>query len=155
MSDPLAAYSPGTTLGTSPWFALPQDKIDAFAELTEDRQFIHTDPARAAAESGFGGTIAHGYLTLSMLSAMAAAAVAPLTQCRESVNYGFDKLRFLAPVPSGSRVRGTFVLDGIDTRPAPEGEARRLLRLGVTVEIEGQPRPALVAEWLVLLVFDA
>ena len=103
----------GQEVGVSRWFALDQARIDAFAGLTEDEQFIHVDPERAKT-TPFGGTIAHGFLTLSLASAMSYDAVKPLQGVVMGVNYGFDKLRFLAPVPAGSRVRGRFKLLAAD-----------------------------------------
>ena len=97
----------GTEIGVSKWILVDQARIDAFAEITEDRQFIHIDPV-AAKQTPFGGTIAHGFLTLSLASAMSYDAVKPLDGVVMGVNYGFDKLRFLAPVPAGSRIRGRF-----------------------------------------------
>lgn len=133
----------GEETGLSRWFALDQPRIDAFAELTEDAYFIHTDPARAAAETPFGGTVAHGFLTLAFLSAMAYDALPTLAGRSMQVNYGFDRLRFVAPVPAGARIRGRFVLTRCDPRP---GEVT--LTHAVTVEIEGQDRPAIAADWL-------
>ncbi|MCB1395398.1 MAG: MaoC family dehydratase [Rhodobacter sp.] len=138
----------GEVVGASDWILLDQARIDAFADVTEDHQFIHVDPARAA-DSPFGGTIAHGFLTLSMLSRMAAQALPVLGEVRESLNYGFDKIRFLTPVPSGARVRGVFTLQGTEDKPGN----RQMLRFAVAVEIEGTDRPALVADWLVMLIF--
>ena len=97
----------GTEVGVSRWITVDQARIDAFAETTEDRQFIHVDP-EAAKATPFGGTIAHGFLTLSLASAMSYDAVAPLEGVVMGVNYGFDRLRFLAPVPAGSNIRGRF-----------------------------------------------
>ncbi len=128
----------------SRWFPITQDRIDAFAEATEDRYFIHTDPARAKAETPWGGTIAHGFLTASLLSAMAYDAVPRVEEARHGVNYGFDRLRFVSPVPTGSNVRGRFRLDKVDR--ARPGEVT--LRWTVTVEIDGAERPAIAAEWL-------
>lgn len=133
----------GTEVGVSPWFLIDQARIDAFAETTEDRQFIHVDP-EAARATPFGGTIAHGFLTLSLASAMSYEAVAPLDGMVMGVNYGFDKLRFLAPVPAGSRVRGRFKLLSAEDK----GGGRWLLKHELTVEIEGSDKPALIAEWL-------
>ena len=133
----------GTETGVSKWFDVTQARIDAFAETTEDRQFIHVDP-EAAKATPFGGTIAHGFLTLSLLSAMTYDAVPPLAGVVMGVNYGFDKLRFLAPVPSGSNVRGRFKLMSAEDK----GGGRWLLKHEVTVEIEGGDKPALIAEWL-------
>lgn len=134
----------------SDWHLLDQARIDAFGALTGDLQFIHVDPVRAAAETPFGGTIAHGYLTLAMLAVMAAEALPRFEGLRSSLNYGFDKVRFLAPVRAGRRVRGHFVLAEAH---AGEGGAWRV-RWSVEVEIEAEPRPALVAEWWTLLVID-
>ncbi len=133
----------GTEVGVSDWITVDQARIDAFAEITEDRQFIHVDP-EAAEATPFGGTIAHGFLTLSLLSRMSFDGVAPLEGVVMGVNYGFDKVRFLAPVPSGSRVRARFKLLAADDK----GGGRWLLKHEVTVEIEGAEKPALVAEWL-------
>ena len=131
----------------SSWFAMDQERIDAFAEATEDRQFIHVD-ADAAAQTPFGGTIAHGFLTLSMLSRMAAEATLLPDTLKMAVNYGFDRVRFLAPVRSGARIRGRFVLDSVDEK-AP---GQLLMRHSVTVEIEDEDKPALTAQWLGLMV---
>lgn len=129
---------------TSRWFTITQERIDAFAAVTEDGYFIHTDPARAAAEAPWGGTIAHGFLTVSLLAPMAYDAVPVVVESTHGVNYGFDRLRFVSPVPVGSRVRGRFRLDRCD-RSTP-GEVT--LHWSVTVEIENAERPALVAAWL-------
>lgn len=135
--------SKGADMGTSRWFEIDQSRIDIFADVTEDRQFIHVDPARAA-ETPFGSTIAHGFLSLSLLSAMMLDGFPEMTGMQMGVNYGFDKVRFTAPVPVGARVRGHFKLaDVAELRP---GEIQTTSE--VTVEIEGQDRPALVALWL-------
>ena len=136
----------GEEVGVSSWLLVDQQRIDAFAEITDDRQFIHVDP-EAAAETPFGGTIAHGFLTLSLLSRMAAEAMPVPDNVRLIVNYGFDRVRFLAPVSSGRRVRGRFTLDCAEDK----GAGQILLRHLVTVEIEGEDRPALSAVWLTLL----
>jgi acyl dehydratase len=133
----------GQEVGVSKWFEVDQARIDAFAKITEDEQFIHVDP-EAAKATPFGGTIAHGFLTLSLASAMSYDAVKPLQGVVMGVNYGFDKLRFLAPVPAGSRVRGRFKLLAADDK----GGGRWLLKHELTVEIEGAEKPALIAEWL-------
>ena len=133
----------GQEVGLSRWIEVDQARIDAFARITEDEQFIHVDPERAKA-TPFGGTIAHGFLTLSLASAMSYDAVAPLDGVVMAVNYGFDKLRFLAPVPAGSRVRGRFRLLSAEDK----GGGRWLLKHELTVEIEGADKPALIAEWL-------
>ena len=133
----------GQEVGLSKWFDVTQARIDAFADCTEDHQFINVDP-EAAKATPFGGTIAHGFLTLSLASAMSYDAVAPLDGVVMGVNYGFDKLRFLAPVPAGSRIRGRFKLLSADDR----GDGRWLLKHELTVEVEGGDKPALIAEWL-------
>ena len=136
----------GQEVGVSDWITVDQSRIDAFAEATEDRQFIHLDPA-AAAQTPFGGTIAHGFLSLSLLSRMAADAMLVPETTKMAVNYGLDRVRFLAPVRSGKRVRGRFTLDSADKK-AP---GQLLLRHTVTVEIEGEDKPALTAQWLGLI----
>ncbi|MCA0368717.1 MAG: MaoC family dehydratase [Proteobacteria bacterium] len=133
----------GQEVGVSRWIEVTQARIDAFADCTEDHQFIHVDP-EAARATPFGGTIAHGFLTLSLASAMSYDAVRPLDGVVMGVNYGFDKLRFLAPVPAGSRIRGRFRLLAADDK----GQGRWLLKHELTVEIEGGDKPALIAEWL-------
>jgi len=127
----------------SDWVEVTQAMIDKFADATGDHQFIHIDPVRAA-QTPFGGTIAHGFLTLSLASAMSYDAVAPLDGVVMGVNYGFDKLRFLAPVPAGSNIRGRFKLLSAEDK----GGGRWLLKHELTVEIEGADKPALIAEWL-------
>ena len=136
----------GTEIGVSSWIVVDQQRIDAFAETTEDRQFIHVDPA-AAAQTPFGGTIAHGFLSLSLLSRMAADVMQVPDATKMAVNYGLDRVRFIAPVRSGSRVRGRFTLDAVEDK-AP---GQLLLRHTVTVEIEGSVKPALTAQWLGLI----
>ncbi len=133
----------GTEVGVSSWYLIDQARVDAFAEVTQDHQFIHVDPERAA-ETPFGGTIAHGFLTLSLLSAMGVEAQPKIKGATMGINYGFDKVRFLAPVKVGSRVRGRFVLARL-SRPKPQ-EVDIVWQS--TVEIENGKRPALVAEWL-------
>jgi acyl dehydratase len=136
----------GQEIGVSGWLTINQQRIDEFAESTEDRQFIHVDP-QAAAQTPFGTTIAHGFLSLSMLSRMAADVMLIPDSTRMAVNYGLDRVRFIAPVKSGKRIRGRFRLDSIGEK-AP---GQLLLRHTVTVEIEGEEKPALTAEWLGLL----
>lgn len=132
----------GEAIGTSRWFDIAQDRIDAFAETTEDRQFIHIDP-EAAKATPFGQTIAHGFLTLSLLAPMMEDAV-DKPDVRMSVNYGFNKVRFLNPVKSGKRVRGHFTLtELVEKRPGQWQQA-----VEATVEIEGEDKPALIAEWI-------
>jgi acyl dehydratase len=138
--------SVGSEVGLSSWLTMDQGRIEAFANATEDRQFIHVDP-EAAALTPFGGTIAHGFLTLSLLSRMAAEAMLVPDGVKMGVNYGLDRVRFLSPVKSGRRVRGRFMLDSIEEK-AP---GQWLLRHIVTVEIEGEDKPALTAVWLGLM----
>jgi acyl dehydratase len=136
----------GSEVGVSPWIQVDQQSIDTFADVTGDRQFIHVDPD-AAAKTPFGGTIAHGFLTLSLLSQMAAQAMLVPDGVKMAVNYGFDRVRFLAPVRSGKRVRGRFVLTSMqEKRP---GEWQMLHQ--VSVEIEGEQKPALTADWIGLI----
>ena len=138
----------GEEIGISSWITVDQERINAFAEATEDRQFIHTDPASAAL-TPFGGTIAHGFLTLSLLSRMGGEAMLLPAGLRMVINYGLDRIRFIAPVRSGQRIRGRFTLDSIEDK-AP---GQVLMRHLVAVEIEGEEKPALTAEWLTLLIF--
>lgn len=136
----------GQELGTSSWRTVTQADIDAFADVTGDDQFIHVDPERARAETAFGGTIAHGFLTLSLLSILGREALPAVEGRRMGVNYGLERVRFVSPVRSGARVRGRFTLAGFERRKPAE----ILLRYGVTVEVDGGTKPALVAEWLTL-----
>ncbi|HEX6741340.1 MAG TPA: MaoC family dehydratase [Sphingomicrobium sp.] len=136
----------GQVVGLSSWLTVDQARIDAFADATEDHQFIHVDPG-AAESAGFGGTIAHGFLSLSLLSRMAAEAMLIPDGVKIALNYGFDRVRFLAPVRSGKRVRGRFSLDSVEEK-AP---GQWLMRHTVTVEIEGEHKPALTAVWLGLI----
>ena len=136
----------GTEVGVSSWLTIDQPRIDAFADATEDRQFIHVDPA-AAAQSPFGGTVAHGFLSLSMLSRMGAEAMLLPEGLRMAVNYGLDRVRFIAPVRAGKRIRGRFLLDSVEEKVP----GQFLVRHAVTVEIEGEDKPALTALWLGLL----
>ena len=136
----------GEEVGVSSWVLIDQARIDAFAGATDDRQFIHVDP-EAAAQTPFGGTVAHGFLTLSLLSQLGAEAMLLPDGLRMAVNYGLDRVRFLAPVRSGSRMRGRFRLDSVEEK-AP---GQILMRHNVTVEIEGEAKPALTAEWLGLM----
>jgi acyl dehydratase len=136
----------GEEIGVSSWLTVDQPRIDAFADATEDHQFIHVDPAAATA-AGLGGTIAHGFLSLSLLSRMAADAMLIPDGVKMALNYGFDRIRFLAPVKEGKRVRGRFTLDSLEEK-AP---GQYLMRHNVTVEIEGEDKPALTAVWLGLI----
>ena len=136
----------GQEVGVSSWIEIGQARIDAFADATEDRQFIHVD-ATAAAQTPFGGTIAHGFLSLSLLSRMGAEAMLVPDGMKMAINYGLDRVRFLAPVRSGKRVRGRFTLDSVEEKAA----GQILLKHTVTVEIQGESKPALTAVWLTLL----
>ncbi len=138
----------GKEVGVSDWTELDQKKIDAFADLTFDPYFIHTDPARAKKETPFGGTIAHGFLTLSMLSVMAYDCLPDIEGRTMGMNYGFEKIRFISPVPSGSKIRGRFTISDVQRKP---GQA--VVRYAVTVEIEGKDKPALAAEWMTIAFF--
>jgi acyl dehydratase len=136
----------GQEVGVSTWIVVDQARIDAFADATDDRQFIHVDPAPAA-KTPFGGTVAHGFLSLSLLSRMGAEAMALPHGLTMAINYGLDRVRFLSPVRAGSRVRGRFTLDSVEEK-AP---GQVLMRHVVTVEIDGQDKPALTAVWLGLM----
>ncbi len=138
----LAALA-GSEVGVSDWVEITQSMIDQFADLTGDRQWIHVDPARAAAESPFGTTIAHGFLTLSMLSRLVLETVQVDGGARLTVNYGFNRVRFPAPVRSRSRVRARIGLAGV--KPVPGGVEAAWT---VTIEIENESKPAVAAEWL-------
>jgi acyl dehydratase len=139
----------GQELGVSDWITIDQARIDAFADVTDDHQYIHVDAERAKS-SPFGGTIAHGFLTLSLLSRMAYDVAPAVEGVVAQLNYGLNKVRFVMPVKSGERVRGRFVLKQIEER-AP---TQMLITHDVTVEIEGAARPALVAQWLSVCVFS-
>ncbi|MBR0722888.1 MaoC family dehydratase [Bradyrhizobium manausense] len=139
----------GKEIGVSSWHLIDQPRIDTFADVTDDRQFIHVDPERAKTETAFGTTIAHGFLTMSMLSVMSYEVMPAIAGTTMGVNYGFDKLRFISPVRSGRRIRGRFVLAEAKLRKAGELQSRT----NVTVEIEGEDKPALVADWLGLIYF--
>ncbi|WP_022671717.1 MaoC family dehydratase [Novosphingopyxis baekryungensis] len=134
----------GQELGVSDWVTVDQDMIDKFAEATGDHQFIHVDVEKAKM-TPFGGTIAHGFLTLSLLPRLAAEADMPRPEgVKMGVNYGGNKVRFLTPVKSGSRVRGRFkLLDIEEKRPGQWQQTQEF-----TVEIEGEGKPALIAEWI-------
>jgi acyl dehydratase len=139
----------GTELGVSKWMKMPQSRIDIFADATDDHQFIHVDPVRAA-ETPFGGTIAHGFLTLSLLSAMHSDAVPRLREVNFGINYGFNKIRFMAPVPVDARVRGRFFLKEARLR----GPGRMMTTFEITIEIEDETKPAMTATWLTIVQFD-
>jgi acyl dehydratase len=136
----------GSEVGVSDWILVDQARIDAFADITEDPQFIHIDP-EAAAKTPFGGTVAHGFLTLSLLSRMAADAMPRPEGVKMGVNYGFERVRFMAPVRSGKRVRGRFILARFEEKRPGQWQFVH----NVTVEIEGEEKPALVADWIGLI----
>jgi acyl dehydratase len=148
----LAAYHDmvGREIGVSSWHLVDQKRIDLYADVIEDHQFIHVDPVRAKAETAFGTTIAHGFLTMSLMSIMSYEVMPVISGTTMGVNYGFDKLRFISPVRSGSRVRGRFTLAEATLRKPKELQSRT----NVTVEIEGEAKPALVADWIGLIYFD-
>lgn len=132
----------------SPWVEVSQELINTFADATLDHQFIHVDEERARAETPFGGTIAHGFLSLSLLSKFISDVIPQIENKEMVINYGFDKIRFLMPVPSGSRLRGHIKL--IECTERKPGEY--LSRYDVAVEIENTEKPALIAEWLGLTI---
>jgi acyl dehydratase len=138
----------GRELGASGWVAVDQERIDAFAACTGDRQWIHVDVARARRESPFGGPIAHGYLTLSLVAALVMELGMIPPDAATGLNYGLDKVRFIAPVKAGARVRMRATLLAVEAQSG----GRVLLKLDCTLEIEGQAKPALVAELLCLLI---
>ena len=137
----------GSELGVSGWIRIEQARIDAFADTTEDHQFIHVDPGRAA-QTPFGGTIAHGFLTLSLLPRLMADIGGGMEDAVMGLNYGFDKIRFLAPVKVNSRVRARAkLLDAQEKAPK-----QFLIKQEITVEIENESKPALVGEWLTMVM---
>jgi acyl dehydratase len=138
----------GQELGTSSWLVVDQTRIDQFATCTEDRQWIHIDPERCAKESPFGGPIAHGYLSLSLVAAMLIEIGIIPPDAATGLNYGLDKVRFLSAVKAGSRVRASASL--ISAQPQDGG--RLLLKLDCKLEIEGEAKPALIAEMLCMLI---
>ncbi len=138
----------GTEIGCSEWRVVTQEMINQFADATDDHQFIHVDPERAAAETPFGGTIAHGFLTLSLLSTLAFEALPMLQGATMGINYGFDNVRFMSPVKTGTRVRARFKLADADIRPS----GRVVNHYDVTLDVEGMVKPALTARWLTIAV---
>ena len=150
---PLFQADVGTDEGTGEWFQVTQDQIDQFADVTHDHQFIHVDP-EAAKATPFGTTIAHGFLTLSMLTKLTAGAssAAPDPARYEGmlmgINYGFNKVRFVNPVKVGSRIRARAVTSNVELK----GNSLEISR-NITVEIEGEEKPALVAEWVTRVVY--
>ena len=141
----------GQDLGVSDWLLVDQALIDAFADVSGDHQFIHVDPERATAETPFGGTIAHGFLTLSLTSQLCHQFLKPLQGTVMAINYGFDRIRFLSPVKAGSRIRGRSRLLEVNHRQ----QGQVMTKSRITVEIEGQDKPALIADWLGLTVVES
>ncbi len=143
----------GEQEGAGEWFLIDQDRINAFADVTEDHQFIHVDPEACATLSPWGVPIAHGFLTLSLLTKLMSSVPQP-PERREGVvmgvNYGFEKVRFLSPVKVGSKVRATSVLAAVDAKDANTLQITR----SITVEIDGESKPALVAEWVTRAVYS-
>jgi len=143
----------GSEEGTGDWFTVTQDLIDRFADLTHDHQFIHVDPERAAALSPWGVTIAHGFLTLSMLTHLASSVPASggrLDGIVMGMNYGFDKVRFVSPVKVGSRIRASSTVKSVELKPPASVQVTKTY----TIEIEGEDKPAVVADWVTRLFFS-
>ena len=135
----------GQLVGTSSWVMIDQDRITKFADVTDDHQFIHIDP-EAAKATPFGGTIAHGFLSLSMISSLAADSILIVEDVKMGVNYGFEKVRMMNPVKSGKNIRGHFTLMSADSKVPGQWT----FKYSVKIEIEGETKPALVAEWLIM-----
>ena len=145
--EELSAWE-GKELGVTEWMTISQERIDQFAEATGDFQWIHVDAERAEKESPFGGTIAHGYLPLSLIP-MFKDQIYTIEGAKAGINYGLNGCRFLAPVPSGARVRGRFIMKSVQQK----GEGRYLLCNEITIELEGSDKPACVAESLGMVLF--
>ena len=139
----------GKEVGVSSWHLIDQARIDVYADVIEDHQFIHVDPERAKRETAFGNTVAHGFLTMSLMSIMSYEVMPVIEGTTMGVNYGFDKLRYRSTVRAGSRVRGRFTLTEATLRRPTE----LLSKTNVSVEIEGETKPALVADWIGLIYF--
>jgi acyl dehydratase len=138
----------GREIGTTEWLTVAQDRIQQFAEITEDRQWIHVDPERARRDSPYGTTIAHGFLTLSLLSQFLQQAVQIGSGVRMSVNYGLNRVRFPAPVPAGSRIRARFTLQALkDVADGMEAT------FSVVIDVENSEKPCCVAEWVIRYYF--
>lgn len=137
----------GQELGVSDWFTIDQKRIDAFADVTEDHQWIHIDVERAQRESPWGTTIAHGFLTLSLLPALT-RTIYQVEGVKARINYGLDKVRFLAPVPADARVRARVALTSVE----PQGEGRYKAMFATTIELDGSERPACIAESIGMLM---
>jgi acyl dehydratase len=138
----------GEEMGVSSWFTLDQNRIGEFAHCTDDHQWIHVDAERAARESPFGGTVAHGFLTLSLIAPSAFEVLVSRVAPKSVVNYGLDDVRFKAPVRSGKRVRNRITLSGVDDR----GNGRFLVTTRNVIEIEGEIKPALLASALAIFI---
>ncbi|WP_455476373.1 MaoC family dehydratase [Bartonella sp. B17] len=139
----------GKEVGLSQWRLVTQDMVNQFACATDDHQWIHVDEERAK-ETPFGGTIAHGFLTLSLLSTLAYEALPKLEDTTMEINYGFDKVRFMNPVKTGARVRARFVLSDAEIRPS----GRVIFHYEATIEIEQLKKPALTAQWLIIAMIE-
>lgn len=139
----------GSEVAASPWLQVSQTRIDQFADVTKDHQWVHVDPARARKASPYGGTVAHGFLTVALLSHLLESAF-DIAGYPLGINYGFNRLRFPAPVAAGSRIRARFALLELEELPAHGGTGEGLqFTWKVTVDVEGQQKPALAAEWVV------
>jgi acyl dehydratase len=138
----------GDEIGLSDWITVSQEMIDGFSNVTGDRQFIHNDPERAANETPFGGAIAHGFLTLSLITQMYKDTTPIITGHEVVINYGLNRIRFLSPVPSGARIRGRITLAKVE----PRGDTQILTENKIVVEIEGGEKPAMLGTWVTLLV---
>src|ERR1700755_781142 len=148
----LAAYQAmvGKEIGVSSWHLVDQKRIDVYADVIEDHQFIHVDPERAKRETAFGTTVGHGFLTMSLMSIMSYEVMPVIQGTTMGGNSGFDNLRFISPVRAGSGVRGRFTLTEAKLRKPKELQSRT----SVSVEIEGEDKPALIADWIGLIYFD-
>lgn len=146
MSESMSALRPGESFGTSDWLTVTQDDIDLFARATRDHDPMHVDPAWCREHGPFPTTIAFGFLSLSLITHFSHQA-RPWPEGSYALNYGFDRVRFVAPVPVGARIRGRFTYLGAEPRP----DGSYLTRTGVVVEIEGEEKPAVAAEWLGVL----
>jgi acyl dehydratase len=138
----------GTEIGLSDWITVSQKMIDDFSDVTGDRQFIHNNPDRAADETPFGGAIAHGFLTLSLITQMYKDTTPIIIDHEVVINYGLNRIRFLSPVPSGARIRGRITL----TKVEPRGDTQILTENKIIVEIENAEKPAMLGTWVTLLV---
>jgi acyl dehydratase len=148
----LYLHGVGSTEGSGDWFEIDQARIDAFADVTEDHQFIHVDPEACKTLSPWGVPVAHGFLTLSLLTKLCASLPTPperLEGIVMGVNYGFEKVRFISPVKVGSKIRATSVLAAVEVKDASTLQVTRT----ITVEIEGEAKPALVADWVARLIY--